>query len=268
MGGRQLEKTMPGINQPYRRTVRQFAAGDYFQADGYRDGGGNSSYVTHQAFANEPDKYVRAFLLLQNDLKRLFEYIEPTDANSSCYSFRIHEVLLRACIEVEANCKAVLKENGYQKLNDWNISDYKKIEASHRLSAFQVKMPIWHGSSDIRTPFASWASGGSLPWYKAYNATKHDRHVNFAMASFGHAVDAVCGLLALLSAQFVTHDFDPTSSPWGRGAEGGSFWPAIGSYFIVRFPDDWPDDERYDFSAKDRQNMKTQSDPFQQFHYP
>ncbi len=259
---------MPGIPQPYRRTARQFVAGDYFRAGGYPDGGGTSSYITHPAFAKAPDKYVRAFLLLQDDLKRLFEYVEPTDANSECYSFRIHEILLRGCIEVEANCKAVLEENGYQRRGDWNISDYKKIEESHRLSAFQVKIPIWHGSSDIRTPFASWASGGSLSWYKAYNETKHDRHLSFERATLGHAVDAVCGLLALLSAQFVTHDFNPTSSPWGRGPEGSSFWPATGSYFTVRFPDDWPDDKRYDFSAKDWQNMKTQPDPFRRFHYP
>jgi hypothetical protein len=63
-----------------------------------------------------------------------------------------------------------------ESLTRQDINDYKKIEESHRLSAFQVKIPIWHGSNDIRTPFASWASGGSLPWYKAYNDTKHDRH--------------------------------------------------------------------------------------------
>jgi hypothetical protein len=34
------------------------------------------------------------------------DYVEPADQNLNTYSFRIHELLMRACIEVEANCKA------------------------------------------------------------------------------------------------------------------------------------------------------------------
>jgi hypothetical protein len=258
---------MPGINRPFRRTARQFAHGDYRRAEG-STGGGNNAYISHRDFAKNPGNYVRAFRLLQDDLKRLFEYIEPSDINTHCFSFRIHEVLLRACIEIEANCKAILAENGYSKSADWNMGDYKKIEASHRLSAFQVKIPTWHGNSHIRKPFASWASGGSLPWYRAYNETKNDRSENFTSATLGCAVDAMCGLVVLLSAQFVNHDFDPTSSPWGRDPDSDSFWTAIGSYFTVRFPDDWPDDQRYDFSARDWEHMKSAANPFQQYAYP
>jgi hypothetical protein len=54
-------------------------------------------------------------------------YVEPADKNLECYSYRIHALLLRACIELEANCKAILKENGYSKGGNWKIDDYKKI---------------------------------------------------------------------------------------------------------------------------------------------
>ena len=261
---------MPGITRPYRRTARPFVGTDYLR--------GNTLYVTHPGFANDPERYVRAFKLLQDDLKHLFEYVEPADGNSGSYSFRVHEISLRACVEVEANCKAILEENGYMQprkkprtktgkaSDDWNMADYKKLEASHRLSAFQVKIWTWYGSHNMRTPFASWASGGSLPWYDAYNATKHDRHVNFAMANFGHTVDAVCGLLALLAAQFITYDFDPTSNPFGRGDEGSKFWPAQGSLFTVRFPENWPDEEHYDLTGWDRTRILP--DPFQRYSYP
>jgi hypothetical protein len=254
---------MPGIRCPFRRTARPIVGGNYM-----RGLSGNNSYVGHHAFAKEPENYVRAFLLLQNDLRRLFEYVEPADENSRSYSFRVHEILLRACVEVEANCKAILVENGYMGSGNWTMEHYKKIEASHRLSGFMVKVPSWRGNDNIRTPFASFASSPKVSpeWYKAYNATKHDRHVNFDRANFRNAVDAVCGVLTLLAAQFVTHDFDPTSSPFGRGDEGSNFWPAQGSFFTVRYPDDWPQDEHYDLA--NWEHAKTQPTPVQQYPYP
>jgi len=96
------------INRPYRRTCRQFVDGTYK----------GSLYVKHPSFAQSPEHYVRAFLLILKDFQELFYYVEPADKNLSCYSYRIHALLLRACVEVEANCKAILKENGYSKASD------------------------------------------------------------------------------------------------------------------------------------------------------
>ena len=75
-------------------------------------------------------QYIRAFLLIQKDLLELFDYVEPADQNLDCYSYRIHELHMRACIEVEAHCKAILSENNYvnpDKSSEWwNVKDYRK----------------------------------------------------------------------------------------------------------------------------------------------
>ena len=152
------------VGSPYRRTVRQFLDGSYSE-------GGRWMYVTHPKYPQSPEHYIRAFLLLQQDLLRLFDFIEPDDANLGSYSFRTHELLLRSCVEVEANCKAILKENEYPKGGNWDMRDYRKVELSHRLSSYQVKIPIWHGQMSIRRPFQPWSLGGTLPWYTAYNDT-------------------------------------------------------------------------------------------------
>ncbi len=164
------------VDRPYRRTCRQFADGKYAE-------GGRSGYIVHPMFANSPSHYVRAFLLLLKDLQELFDYVEPADKNLSCYSYRIHALLLRACVEVEANCKAILAENGYSKSSDMNMVDYKKINTTHRLSSYQVKVPYWNGSKEMRSPFSAWASGAALPWYQAYNITKHNRLAEFEEAN-------------------------------------------------------------------------------------
>jgi hypothetical protein len=82
------------ISRPFPRNCRQFINGGYSGA----------RYVLDAAYAKDSDKYVRAFLLIQKDLHELFDYIEPSDQNLCCHSFRPHEILLRACVEVEANC--------------------------------------------------------------------------------------------------------------------------------------------------------------------
>jgi hypothetical protein len=245
------------VDRPYRRAYRQFVDGHYAE-------GGRSGYVDHPKFAESPEHYIRAFLLLLKDLQELFDYVEPADRNLVCYSYRIHALLLRACVEVEANCKAILRENGYSRLGDWNMRDYKKIEKTHFLSAYEVKIPNWTGIRALRSPFAQWASGAKLPWYEAYNISKHDRRSQFKKATFKHLIDASCGLLVLLSAQFGRHEFSPGNILLAVGGPSDGMESGIGGYFRVRFPVNWPQDLRYDF---DWQELKNEQDPFRTIDY-
>ena len=246
-----------GIIRPYKRTCRQFTDGSYSNSAKYK-------YIYHPNFAKSPEQYVRAFLLIQKDLQNLFDYIEPSDINSVCYSYRIHELLLRTCVEVEANCKAILTENGYLKSGDLNMTDYKKINKSHHLSSYEIKLPLWHGIKALRKPFEEWNTIGSLSWYKAYNATKHNRHQEFHLASFENLVNAICGLVAILSAQFWEEDYIPSSSYLALEGSIDGMETAIGKYFRVKFPTDWTSDEQYDFSSED---IKMSSFEIQNFDY-
>jgi hypothetical protein len=246
------------VNKPYRRTCRQFLDGTYSR---FRHQG----YILHPKFALSPEHYVRAFLILLKDVHELFDYIEPADGNLACFSFRIHALLLHACVEVEANCKAILVENGYTKSTDMNMGDYKKIEKTHFLSSYEVTIPNWRGTQTKRTPFSGWSTGGSLAWYQAYNATKHDRHSEFEQASFKQLIDATCGLFVLLSAQFHATDFSHfgTVLTADDGPRDGTA-VGIGGYFLVRFPDNMPSEDRYDF---DWDLLKGDADPFQNLDY-
>lgn len=245
------------VDHPYRRTYGQFVDGHYAEGD-------RSGYVDHPKFAKSPEHYVRAFLLFLKDLQELFDYVEPADRNLECYSYRIHALLLRTCVEVEANCRAILKENGYSRSGDWNMGDYKKIEKTHFLSEYEVKVPIWTGTRALRYPFEPWTSGAKLPWYEAYNISKHDRHSQFKKATFKHLIDASCGLLVLLSAQFGRHDFQPGNTLLACEGPGDGRESGIGGYFRVRFPTEVPLDLRYDFKW---QNLQNEPDPFRTIDY-
>jgi hypothetical protein len=252
------------VSHPFKRTVRQFIDGEYSE-------GGRWMYVTHPDFAAEPWHYVRSFVLLQDDLRQLFEYIEPADANLAAFSFRVHALLMRVCIEVEANCKAILVENGYSvgRPTDLTMADYRKLEKTHYLSAYEIVLPDWRGTQNRRRPFAPWATTppSPLPWYQAYNASKHDRHGQFAAATFEHLLDAMSGLATLMSAQFLTWDYSPTGGAvhftTGKPRHAG-VTEAIGGYFLVVFPTNWPAADRYDFNW---QALEKTAKPIQQLTF-
>lgn len=246
------------LDRPYRRTCRQLADGSYANS-------GNGRYVKDPRYAIEPHMYVRAFLVLQKDFQELIDFIEPADTNLNTYSYRVHELLVRASIEVEANLKAILTENGYSHRDELKMTDYKKVEQSHKLSSYAVKVPYWRGVKGVRRPFATWSDGKALPWYTAYNTTKHDRHQRFEDATFEQALDAICGLLALLSAQFLNEDFSPTNGVIGlENEDPENFEDAIGAFFRVQFPDNWPPDQRYSF---DWEKLRRENDAFAKFPY-
>ena len=75
-------------------------------------------------------------------------------------------------------------------------------------------------------------------------------------------------MLAILSAQFTGEDFSLTQGYVKDSAEHG-FESAIGDYFVVRYPNDWPDDERYDFTDSEWEDLrKSREDPFRNYDYP
>src|SRR5215471_10949931 len=252
------------ISRPYRRTCRQFSDGEYSE-------GGRWMYLLHPKYATDPRHYIRAFLLLQLDMLDLFSYVEPCDKNLETYSHRIQQLLMRSSVEVEANFTAIFIDNGYSVAGrNFTINDYKLIDKSHRLSSFEIRVPGWIGNHGFRKPFANWADGQPLPWYGAYNKSKHNRHENFHLATFDALLDAFCGLNILLSAQFMSEEYGPGGKSIGlSGADyfyegNDGMEPSIGDMLRIRFPTDWPAEERYDFNWQDLRNLE---DPFVNFEY-
>jgi hypothetical protein len=255
------------ISKPYHRNYRGFI-------NGPNAGYSQWAYVVDRDYANSPEHYVRAFLLIQSDLQRLFEFIEPADTNLDTFSYRIHELFMRASIEVEANFKAILKENIFNPTDAggsprpekrWNIHDYKKVNTTHHLSAYKAHIPIWDGAKSVFEPFKEWAAAPDLSWYQAYNKSKHDRRNEFKKANLENLLNSVTGLLILLSSQFGNEDFSPGDRLLGVNTDSYySTNPALGNFFHIEFPNDWSDAEKYDFNWTD---LKQQPDRFNKLDY-
>jgi len=187
---------------------------------------------------------------------------------------------MRTCIEVEANFKAILRENAFTPIYNkgdkkgrlrteeyWNINDYRKINKSHHLYDYFAEFPFWRGTQSKYQPFASWQSSTTLPWYQAYNVSKHDRDNKFESANFENLLNAFTGLFILVCSQFNDQSFipGPDSLVLESGNDnyfGGEF--GIGDYLKIEFPTNWSDSEKYDF---DWSVLQKSSDKFQKFNY-
>lgn len=247
-----------------------------------KDSGYSSwAYIINHDYCENPEHYTRGFLIIQEDLIKLFEYIEPSEINRNTYSFRTHELLLRICIEIEANFKAIFKENIYNPVikrglnkgkkrteKTWKIEDFKLINKTHHLDDYEIELPFWKGEGRIRKPFLAWKNNESLTWYQAYNKSKHDRINSFHLANLDNLLDAYSGLLALLSSQFYTVSFRPSEDviPTDYIADfkyfQGKF--GIGNYSMVKFPTNWSEDEKYNFDWCD---LKSTENKFEKINY-
>jgi hypothetical protein len=253
------------INKPYHRCYRPVSSSQYDHAYS------SWAYIIHKDYAKNPQNYTRAYLYLQKELETIFEYIEPSDCCLSTYSYKIHSLFMRVCIEIEANFKAILYENTYQNSSKClNIKDYQKIDKSHKLSDYIVHLPMWNGNQNEFKPFSAWnnpvPNNHTLLWYQAYNQAKHNRHDAFKKANFENLLNAMCGLLVVISSQFQSQDFLPKVPLLALSGSCYNVYPyedAIGGLFRIKYPT-WQEHEKYNFNWE---NLKIQSDIFTQFVY-
>lgn len=259
------------INIPYHRIYREL-----IQAP--NSGYSSWAFIVDRQYAKSPHHFTRAFLILQEDIKTLFEYIEPADTNLPTFSYRIHELLMRTCIEIEANLKAILRENIYTPVfrsgakagqprteEYWNINDYSKVNKTHHLDNYFIEFPFWRGNKARYQPFSNWLNGNSLSWYQAYNEAKHDKNDKLELANFENLLNAFSGLFALLSSQFNCESFETGRQSLGVNVDSyheGEF--GIGGYLKIEFPSNWQLSEKYDF---DWSVLKNQHVKFQKFDY-
>lgn len=245
-------------SKPFFRIVRGFVPSN-------NSGWSSWQYMRHPRYAASPRRYIQGYLMIQKDLEVILEYIQATDENARSYGYRIHELLMRTCVEIEANLKAILRANKYKRApSDLNMKDYVRVEKSHHLSSYEVFLPIWDGLLSEFAPFESWRNDNPLPWYKAYNDSKHDRHDGLVKANLHTLVQAIGGLLVLLTAQFGGENFSAGSDHLSLGADLYKWKPATGTLFRIKYPNDWTQDELYNFNWKD---LIVLDQPFEKFDY-
>jgi hypothetical protein len=146
---------------------------------------------------------VNASRLLLRRLGRVFEYIEPVPAQSGMHGHEQRQLLALACMEVETAWKGVLVANKYPA-ERCTTEDYVKLLGPMRLADWSVRL-VRSEANWIFSPFRTWdakRASKSLPWYQAYNETKHNRETRLDRATLHHVLDAFAANYIMLAAQF------------------------------------------------------------------
>lgn len=202
---------------------------------------GTDGYLRYSRRTPEAKRYLQSFEILKRDLQLLFEFIEPCPDNYLAYSLRTFELLLRACTEIESNCKHILLTNKHD-IDHVNILRFADLNGPMRLSEFVVCCPAI--DFEVFSPFESFGdterNHRSPTWYRAYNEVKHDRANNFSRANLKNVIEAIGAVYVILTAQYGS-GFD--------GAVGTIMGLSIGppKYFSLSKQPNWSIDESYEF---------------------
>jgi len=168
-----------------------------------------SPYLSPESLISNPESYTQSLVVIELLIKKmneLFLTIEPTQKNVHVFGLKIRELLLLACMEVEASCKGVLKEHEYIKNSKqpWNTKDYVKLLEPMCLANYTLALRSYPNFPRFQ-PFSCWRQNRptkSLYWYNAYNNTKHDREASLHEATLLNAIHSVGAVVVMFCAQF------------------------------------------------------------------
>ena len=147
---------------------------------------------------------VLAAKVLLEELHDICLVIEPDAAQLDAYGHRLRHLLITACTEVESAWRSVYVANCDCAPDRLTTNQYVRLADAMRLRGRTVVFNRTVPSRELR-PLAGWDATRpteSLPWYAAYNATKHNREMRLDQATLGNVIDALAALHIMLNAQF------------------------------------------------------------------
>lgn len=201
-------------------------------------------------------------LLILERLNEILLYVEPDPSSLATFGYKQRELLLLSATEVEAQWRWFLDRSGIKPTaKDFSTNDYVKLSRALFLEDFDITIARYP-SVKAFSPFLGWNSQNptkSLPWYDAYNRTKHDRAGGLRCASLEMCLMAVAANLVLFIARFGYHalyngrgnlsaNFNETFSIDMTRASPGTFYVP---YIVL------PPDQRTDFVTFSSQNLQT-----------
>ena len=147
----------------------------------------------------------QALRLLIERLDELLLYIEPDSNGLKAYSHKTRELLILACTELENTWKHYMTMAGVTPIgSQFSTNDYVKLLGPLYLAEYEIQLRPYSSVPPLK-PFCGWnatAPTQSLPWYDAYNKTKHDRDQHFDKARLENCIAAVVANVVMFAVRF------------------------------------------------------------------
>lgn len=139
--------------------------------------------------------YWQYYLSFEEDVDRLFRYIEPAEYNFAVYSVELTRLYLAICSEIDVILKAYcnLLDEGSKPSN---ITEYAEVVVSSQKGLCSETVNLQRFGVSM-TPFSEWEQSSTPTWWKKHNGVKHNRNVNFKDANLGNVLNAFAALYLL-----------------------------------------------------------------------
>ena len=146
----------------------------------------------------------QALRMLVERLDELLLYVEPSANGLASYSHKTRELLILACTEAENQMKRYLTLANCPREGGLNTRDYVRLAPKLYLSEYVIALKPYQDVESLK-PFRGWEAARptqSLPWYDAYNKTKHDRTSHFSEATLANCLAAVAANVVLFCTRW------------------------------------------------------------------
>ncbi len=172
---------------------------------------------------------------LEREVLDVSEDIYFCDEQTSVYSPRIGDLLVRTVIEIESLSKALFQENGGSVPADRDLRfdtdclrylEEKWLLSEKKIFIIAQSFAFFKDENKVLTPLnkASRCGKGASKWQKAYQALKHDRINNLRQGSVGNLLSAL-GALYILNIYYRNASYETaedrlaTKIDWSLGSE-------------------------------------------------
>lgn len=152
---------------------------------------------------DEFNRSKRELRILLEKLKEILLYIEPCSSSMSTYGHKLRELLILTCTAIESAWLSYLKTAAPQ-IQRATTNDYVKLKDILLLDIYKINF-ISHPFSFEFKPFENWSASNptkTLPWYDAYNKTKHDSLLNFNQSSLENCIRSIGALIVMQCVRF------------------------------------------------------------------
>lgn len=134
--------------------------------------------------------------LLERDLERCFQFVEPSDAHSAVYSDEFARIIILACVEIENALRGFVACAG-GPTGQKNLGDFHGVVTGKFPKFCSMEMLVARTERVIK-PWEHWQQDQAPDWWKlGYNKLKHDRLGNPTAATLERAIFSVAALQAL-----------------------------------------------------------------------
>ncbi|EMS1343890.1 hypothetical protein WKL52_003797 [Salmonella enterica] len=167
-------------------------------------------YVNDTETALGIDKFEKrateqALRVLIEKLDDIFLYVESSTHGLISYSHKCRELLILACTEVENQWVSIISDTNLSRSSGrYSTNDYVKLLDKCFLSEYKIQYLNYDGLRNFK-PFDGWNANNptnSLPWYEAYNKTKHDRSGAFHFSTLENVMDAVAACVVMYCVKY------------------------------------------------------------------